>query len=59
MARDNELAQLMEIIEQIQIRLDESEKKIELLATTLQNFIKNSTKEKGEKSHKSQLRKGR
>jgi len=36
----------MNVVEKIQTRLDESEKKTELMATTLQNLIKNAPKEK-------------
>ena len=39
----------MKMAEKMQTRLDESEKKIELIPTTLQTLIKNAPKGKGEK----------
>ena len=49
MAGNNKIAQFMKMVAKMQTRLDESEKKIELIAATLQTFIKNALKEKGEK----------
>ena len=39
----------MKVVEKIQTRIDMSEKKMKLIATMLQTFAKNSSKEKGEK----------
>ena len=52
MARNgNEIAHVLKMLEKMQTRMDESEKKIELMAITLQTLIKSVPKEKGEKSH--------
>jgi len=40
MAGHNEIAQLMRIMERAPIRIEESEKKMEMMATTLQNLAK-------------------
>ena len=44
MVGNNEIPQLMKMVEKMQIRLDVSEKKMELLAITLETFIKNAPK---------------
>jgi len=49
MAEGDELAQLVRMMKKMQTRLDVSEKKIELMATTLQTLSKNTPTEKGEK----------
>ena len=42
MAEGNELAQLVNMVEKMQMRLYDSEKKMELMATALQTFIKDT-----------------
>ena len=49
MVGNNEITQLMKIVEQMQTRLNESGKKIELITATLQSLIRNTPNEKGEK----------
>jgi len=51
MAKGNKLAQLMTMMEKIQTKLDKSEKKIGLVATTLQIHIKGTLTENGDKPH--------
>ena len=43
MVRGNELCQLVKMVEKMQTRLDQSEKKMELMATTLQTLIRDTT----------------
>ena len=45
----NELTQVMKMVEKMQTRFEVSEKKIELMASTLKTLIKNAPKEKCEK----------
>ena len=51
MAGGSEPVQLIKMVENIQTRLDESDKKIELMATALQTLIKKAPTELGEKPH--------
>ena len=47
----NEIAQIQGMLETMQTRMNESDKKIELTATTLQMLIKSTPKEKGDKPY--------
>jgi len=49
MTESNELVQVAKTMKKTQIRLDKSENKLELMATTLQTLIKNTSNEDGEK----------
>jgi len=51
MTGNNEIAQLVKLKERMQARMDKSEKKMELMATFLQNFMKKTPKEDSEKPH--------
>jgi len=57
MAGDNELAQLVKMMEKIQTTLDESEKKMTLMATTLPTLIKD-TPIKAPKTYKGTIKIG-
>jgi len=50
MAGNNDIAQLMKVVERMQNRM-ESEKKIEMIATVVQNLSKESQEENGEQPH--------
>ena len=45
------MAQLMNMMKRMPIRMDESEKKMELMATMLQTLIKNTSRKDGKHPH--------
>jgi len=51
MARSNKRAEIMKILERMQTRMEESEKKIEMMATAHQNLTTEPQRDDGEKLH--------
>jgi len=47
----NKMAQVRKMLERTQARMEKSEKKMELMAATLQTLIKDTWKKDGEKPH--------
>ena len=51
MARNNEMTQIIKMLEMLQTRMDENEKKMELMVITLQTNVTVTPKEDAEKPH--------